>query len=225
MDHPDNPPSHPALLDLLADELVARKFDVKWLLREFVLSETYQRSSLRLAPDGQPAPPAEEKLFAQAILKPLSPTQFARTVLQASGEADVQRAALGEAATEEAVSAKLAGYENQFVSLFGGAPGRPPEDFESTVTQVLFLSNDATIQGLIQRKEGNLADRLLKLPETDAAAIADELFLSVLTRRPSPEDVDDVTSYLQGQTGEARTAAVQELIWSLVASAEFRFNH
>ena len=225
MDHPDNPPSHPELLDLLTDQFVAHKFDVQWLLRELVLSQTYQRSSLRLTPEGQPAPPAEEKQFAQASLRPLSPAQFARTVLQATGESEVQRAALGDALTEEAVHAKLAGYENQFVSLFGGAPGRPPEAFESTVTQVLFLSNDATIQGLVQRKDGNLADRLLKLPETDIAAIADDLYLSVLCRRPDPADVDDVTSYLQGQTGESRTAAMYELIWSLIASAEFRFNH
>ena len=42
---PANPPSHPELLDLLTDEFVAHHFDVKWLLREFALTETYQRSS------------------------------------------------------------------------------------------------------------------------------------------------------------------------------------
>ena len=45
LDHSANPPSHPELLDLLADEFAAHKFDVKWLLREIALSKTYQRSS------------------------------------------------------------------------------------------------------------------------------------------------------------------------------------
>ena len=45
MDHPGNPPSHPELLELLADDVAARKFDVRSLLRELALSQTYQRSS------------------------------------------------------------------------------------------------------------------------------------------------------------------------------------
>ena len=43
-DHSANPPSHPELLDLLTDELIAHKFDVKGLLRELALSTTYQAS-------------------------------------------------------------------------------------------------------------------------------------------------------------------------------------
>ena len=44
--HSDNPPSHPELLDLLAEEFAAHDFDIKWLLREIALSKTYQRSSV-----------------------------------------------------------------------------------------------------------------------------------------------------------------------------------
>jgi hypothetical protein len=40
--HADNPPSHPELLDLLASELAAHQFDMRWLLREIALSQTYQ---------------------------------------------------------------------------------------------------------------------------------------------------------------------------------------
>src|SRR5207247_490858 len=45
MDHPGNPPSHPELLDALADDIAARRFDVRGFLREVALSEAYQRSS------------------------------------------------------------------------------------------------------------------------------------------------------------------------------------
>ena len=41
----------------------------------------------------------------------------------------------------------------------------------------------------------------------------------------TPEDVEDITGYLAGQTGQIRAAAVQELIWAAVSSSEFRFNH
>ena len=43
MDHPANPPSHPELLDVLADDIASRKFDIRGFLRELALSDTYQQ--------------------------------------------------------------------------------------------------------------------------------------------------------------------------------------
>lgn len=218
-DHSLNPPSHPELLQLLTREFRAHKYDVKWFVRELLLSKTYQRSSL-----GHPKP-LPESAFGQAILRPLTPEQFAWSVLQATGETDVQRRALGKKLTEEALHKRLAGYERRFVSLFGGEPGKPPEEFESSVDQVLFLSNDPLIANLLKPKPGNLTGRLLKLPAEKPQQIAGELFLSVLSRKPTKQDVADVTAYLKGQTGPKRTTAMQELVWAVVCSAEFRFVH
>jgi hypothetical protein len=253
-DYSLNPPSHPELLDLLAQQFEAQGYDIKWMLRELALTKTYQRSSRQavapeseniaaaandeivdaeaLAEAAESAEPEEksveelpEEAFGQAMLKPLSPSQFAWAVLQATGEADVQRKALGDKFTEAALHQKLTGIENRFIQLFGGLPGSPPEEFESTVDQVLFLANDATVLGLIRPKNGNLADRLNKLPEDDAKALADELFLSVLTREPTEEEVAGVQNYLSGLSANAHADGIQELIWALLASSEFRFNH
>jgi hypothetical protein len=43
-DHADNPPTHPELLDQLADEFAALKYDMRAFLREIALTRTYQRS-------------------------------------------------------------------------------------------------------------------------------------------------------------------------------------
>ena len=43
-DHSDNPPTHPELLDRLADEFAAMKYDIRAFLKEVALSKTYQRS-------------------------------------------------------------------------------------------------------------------------------------------------------------------------------------
>lgn len=43
MMHASNPPSHPQVLDLLADDFATMKFDIKAMLRELVLTKTYQR--------------------------------------------------------------------------------------------------------------------------------------------------------------------------------------
>jgi hypothetical protein len=42
--HSANPPTHPQLLELLADDFVAMKYDIRGFLRELALSQTYQRS-------------------------------------------------------------------------------------------------------------------------------------------------------------------------------------
>ncbi|MCH8828801.1 MAG: DUF1549 domain-containing protein, partial [Planctomycetes bacterium] len=83
MHHSQNPPSHPQLLKLLADELARGKFDVKAFLRELALSETYQRSSSAgSAVSGKPIP---ANSFGVAQLKSLSAEQLVWSVLQATG--------------------------------------------------------------------------------------------------------------------------------------------
>src|SRR5262249_53902574 len=74
LDHPANPPSHPELLTLLADEFAASGHHVRAFLRELALTQAYQHSSelpagLKEVPDGS---------FAVARLRPLSPEQLTR---------------------------------------------------------------------------------------------------------------------------------------------------
>lgn len=214
-DHPDNPPSHPELLSLLADEFAAHKFDVKWLLREIALSQTYQRSSEAPAADL----PASRFLVAQ--LKPLSPEQLAYAMMQATGFTDAERLALGKNATDAALNARLAGNVAPFRNMFGTRPGEPEEGFVATLDQTLFLKHGAVVRNLIAARPGNLLDRLSKL--SDPAAVADELFLSVFTRPPTADEKQDVAAALRGASN--RPAVLAEVIWALLASSEFRFNH
>ncbi|MFM8583118.1 MAG: DUF1549 domain-containing protein [Planctomycetaceae bacterium] len=221
LDHAGNPPSHPLLLAHLTDQFAANKLDLKWLIREIMLSQTYQRSSRGANPDMNPP----EATFARAQLRPLAPAQFAWSVMQATGEVDAHRLALGDKANEQSLVEKLAGYESRFVQLFGGEPGKPPAAFEATADQSLFLANDPAITQMVRPKAGNTVDRLLKLPADNIPAIAEELYLSTLTRLPTAEDLADVQALLAGAPAEARAELLYELVWATVTSAEFRFNH
>jgi hypothetical protein len=216
-DHDDNPPSHPELLNLLGEEFAMHKFDVKWLLREIALSKTYQRSS-ELKSGVEPPSPSK---FATAQLKPLSPEQLAYAVMQATGFTDAERLALGKNLNEAAVQARLAGNLGPFRNMFGTRAGEPEDGFNASLDQTLFLKHGQAIRGLIAQRSGNLLDRVLKL--TDNAAVADELFLSIFTRPASPEEKQDIADALKGQSN--RPAAMAEVIWALIASAEFRFVH
>jgi hypothetical protein len=217
LDHGSNPPSHPELLDLLAAEFVDHKYDVKWLIREIALTEAYQRSSV--VPVGLEDYPEDRYLVA--ILKPLPPEQFAYAVLQATGQTDAERAALGSKGTAAQLDARLIPLIGPFRSMFGGRAGESQEGFAATLDQTLFLKYNAVVRGMIAPRAGNLADRLARI--TDAAAFADELFISVLSRRPTRDEQNDVAAVLM--SAKDRTAAIGELVWALAASAEFRFNH
>ena len=92
MMHRDNPPSHPALLDLLASEFIAHKFDVRWLLREIALSGTYQRSTR--APSGTDLNSVKPESYRVANLKPLSAEQIGAATMVATGSWEL----LGDAA-------------------------------------------------------------------------------------------------------------------------------
>jgi hypothetical protein len=218
LDHPANPPSHPELLALLADEIAATKFDVRNFLREVALSQTYQRSSE--LPAGLQELPA--KSLRAAHLKPLSPEQMAWALMQATGLTDAERKALAKNATEAILYARLAGNVAPFVATFGGKAGQAEAGFEATLDQTLFLVNGKLVRGWLAPRTGNLTDRLAQLKEPEA--IAEELYLSVLTRLPADDERKEVADFLKGRAAD-RTAALQELAWALLASAEFRFNH
>jgi hypothetical protein len=217
LDHDENPPSHPDLLTLLADEFAALKFDVKAFLRELALTRTYQRSS---DPPGgvKEVPPAS---FAAAPVKPMSPEQLAWSLMRATGLIDAERQAQGKNLDEKTLESSLAGNVAAIVAVFGTQPGQP-ESFQATLDQPLFLANGALLRDWIAPRPGNLADRLAQLQQADE--VAEELFLSVLTRQPTGEERQEVHDYLKARPTE-RSAALQDLIWALLASAEFRFYH
>ncbi len=237
--HAENPPTHPELLDELAREFVAMKFDVKAMLRELALTKTYQRTSE--LPHGMTAQQSAPGRYAVALLRPLSPEQMAWSVMEATGIGEGTRAAeavrlaadprlrdmvavsdkarrLRDRQIEEKVHAALAGNVPQFVGMYGGNPGEPEQDFQASVHQALFVANGTTIRGWL----ATLVNRLQAV--NNPRAVADELYVAVLTRPPGEEERAEVIEYLVRRT-DNRAAGIQEIAWALLASAEFRFNH
>jgi hypothetical protein len=197
--HSRNPPSHPELLKLLADEFVSHKFDIKYLLREIASTRAYQRSS-RL-PAG--AADADPKLFLTALERRLSAEQLFASVITATG-----------AKPTDALKAK-------FVKAFANSPRDPEEEYEPSLKAALFVLHDPAVLELLQPKPGNLVHRLAKLKNAD---VADELYPAVLTRRPTAEERATVAKLLAKHANE-REAAIGRLAWALLASMEFGVNH
>ena len=183
--------------------------------------------------------------FNIAVLEALSPEQLAWSTLFLTGAFEQQRAAqrakltkekplsdadkkdatkvaAREKEIEEATFTALAGSVNKFVGLYAGQKGQPQDAFFATVDQALFASNAGDLISWLNPSGENLTGRLVKLEEPKA--LAEELYLSILTRMPTDDEVASVNEYLT-QRKDDRNAAVKELAWALITSVEFRFHH
>jgi len=123
---------------------------------------------------------------------------------------------------EDYVDRRLDGAIKKFVQLFGGQAGEAQGAFYATADQALFMANDGLVRGWLTPSGGNLTDRLNKIENPDE--LVREIYLSVLNREPDPDEMKELKAYLAARP-DKKSAAVQELAWSLMSSVEFRFKH
>ncbi|HEY4261004.1 MAG TPA: DUF1549 domain-containing protein [Schlesneria sp.] len=175
-------------------------------------------------------------------LKHLTPEQLGWAVMQATGVIEPQRPGVDAEIEKTNPKANVAndaaktrsrdfeveallhernrGNLNQFVSMYGQSAGQPQDDFFATPDQALFAANGGSIIGWASG--GQLAQRLN--PMEDPKGLTEELYLSLLTRRPTEAEMSEATRLLAARPTE-KGIVVRDMIWALVTSAEFRFNH
>jgi uncharacterized protein DUF1549/uncharacterized protein DUF1553 len=208
--HSANPPSHPELLRWLARDLVAHRYDLHRLLRGLVLSTAYARDSRW--PGGDPPP---EALFAVAPPRPLTPAQMALSLRIATLPPHALPADPGVRGKRLAALAKGA---EKFAKYFP----QPADHFQVGVSEALLFANNAELRKELLEGTETLPAYLSKIPELSRRA--DVAVRSVLSRPIRPEEISALTSYLQGRE-DRPLEACRQMVWALLASAEFRFNH
>lgn len=233
--HAANPPSHPELLERLERWLVEHRYDIKAMLREIALSQTYQRSSV-LPADVRELP---DDAFAVAQLRGLTAEQLGWSILQATGrieqhwnqlESQAQRAPSKFDAAPPAWKLRMTRFEpverqvRTLIAAFAGLPGQPEGDFQPVVDQALHLLNSPTMPSLLQDSPSTLLTRLVDIAHTPT--LAEELYLSVLSRRPDADETAEVDRLLAtNHSPDERRVTLTGLIWGLMLSSEFRLNH
>jgi hypothetical protein len=110
----------------------------------------------------------------------------------------------------------------RFTASFGNPPKVPETSLKPSIQAALFLMNDELLQSWLDPRDGNLIDRLARL--SDASQLADELYLSVLSRYPTDEERAEVAG-LANVAEERRVSVLRNLAWALLASPEFCSNH
>lgn len=216
-----NPPSNPKLLDALAADFVASGYDIKQLIRSITNSYAYRLDSVLTdgnAEDTQSfARFYPRRMSAEVLLDGISqvldvPTQFA------SGAGMFPTGTRAIDLPDENVPAA-------FLDIFG-RPGRMSacecERVDApALTQALELVNSAEIQRKLTEATGFAHQ--IALAETSNSDRATRIFLRTLGRAPRTEELKISVDYLDGQSDPQE--ACRSLLWSLLATNEFLFNH
>lgn len=211
--HPENPASHPELLDWLARDLVGHDYDLRRLIRGLVLSNAYSRSS-RWAGDGNPSP----ELFAVAAIRPLTPAQYATSLRLAS----MSPAWFPEPAASDDFEKRIEQVENS-ARGFAGTIDQPGEDFQVSVAEALLFNNNQRITSEFLRDSGDSLVGKLKTIEAPEQVI-EEAVWNVFARPVTVDESRVLTEYLS-QYKENPTIAAQQLVWALLTTNEVRFNY
>lgn len=202
--HANNEPSHPELLAWLSRDFIAHNYDLSRLIRGLVSSKTYARSSRHAAAE----PPAPE-LFAVVRLRPLTPMQWGMSHRVASNPARLKGGMTDKL---------LETLEKESQQHFAKIIEQPRDELQIGITESMKLSNDAT---LLKLTGDGLVPQLLKLP--DRRQQIEEATWTVLSRPPTADEVTLLEAYLEARK-DRPADALQQLVWALVNSGEFRFN-
>jgi hypothetical protein len=209
----DNPPSHPELLAELTRAFVAHDFDLKFLIRAVVGTKAYQRTSRQTHPAQ-----ADPRLYTRMPVRGLGAEQLFDSLVEATGYAPP---------AENAGNYVLAGSTSpraKFLAKFQTPPDRPI-DTHTSIQQALFLMN-----GRLATTAASLdGSRTLTAVSGGPGAAADkvgQLFLVVLSRRPTDAESQRLSAYVEsGGPAKDPKAALADVFWALLNSTEFAVNH
>jgi hypothetical protein len=215
-----NPPSNARLLDALADQFVAHRFDIRDLERVVLTSRAYQRSS---EPEGGNLD--DRGNFARAMPRTMMAEVLVDVLNQAVGVpgdfgADAPKGARAiEIATNRVASPDLARVFRVF-----GRPARSAicdceRPSEPALPQTLFLMTDTALNQKI--KTGRVKS-LATSEHCDAEAV-EELFLATLSRFPDAGELRFALDRTRARSDQA--AGLADVLWALINTREFVLNH
>ena len=212
-----NPACNPQLLDALAKDFIDHQFDMKHICRVMLNSNVYQLGSEPT--DGNKK---DRQNFARYYGRRMIAEVFLDSVDQATG---AKTKFNGVASSARAVDLPHENFGSHFLDTFD-RPRRVTgceceRSSGATLAQVLTLANSDEIESKIADGQGVIA-RLIK-DQTPHDEIVDELYLGSLSRFPTAVEKTKTKYFVDSI--ENKSEAYQDLLWTLLNSREFMFNH
>lgn len=227
-----NPASNPELFDALANDFVKHKFDLRHLMRQIVSSRAYQRSSGSI-----PQNAADDKYYSRFLVRRLTAEQLLDALSQVTGKAEEFP---GVPPGYRAIQLPDTHVKSDFMDILG----RPPRVItcecersqEPNMAQALLFINGELLNRKVSA-DGGLVDRLVKAGKSDSEML-EELYWSAFGRAPAAVERDGNLKSIRkaiaalalkpeqkNELEQARRKTFEDLLWVLVNSKEFLFNH
>ena len=227
-----NPPSHPELLDELAEHFKKNDYDLKSVVRLICNSQSYQ-----LASDPNLNNLGDKQNYSRFLPRRMSAEVFLDSINDVAGMKE--RFDNQEAGATRVLHLPDDHYNGRipFLQTFG----RPKMDSasdssrktEATVSQSLAMINSNDIQKRISYSGGTA--NIMSKSKTDLNTQVKELFLHVYSRYPSDKEQKFAAGYIQskitkagnnkGQQIKNKKEAIEDILWALINTKEFMFNH
>lgn len=224
-----NPASNEALLRDLCQYLVEHRYDLKALMRSILQSQTYQRSSRVL-----PANHQDERYYARYYPRRLKAEVLLDAIIQVSGvphqfqtaTPDIRKPGSKVPGVHRALQLADSYVDSYFLETFG-KPQRLitcecERSSEPSVGQALHLLSGETIHQKLVAPSSAVEQALA---EPDDARVVESLYLSALSRFPTPAERDALVAELRLVEPAQRRQAIEDLYWSVLTSREFLFQH
>ncbi len=208
----------PAVLDYLADHLVAEGYDLQSLFRLIAHSAAFQRASQSGDPD-LPVTVEQEQVWAAFPLTQLRPEQVSGSVIQA---ASVQAI---DASSHILQRIMRWGGTNDFIKRYGDKGEQEYTESTGTIPQRLILMNGKLVD---EKSEENplvsASTRIATLAENPEVAV-EAAFLATLTRLPTQREAAVFgEAFEKCRKPKDRVKALADLYWALMNSTEFSWN-
>ena len=212
-----NPATHPELLEALAKDFAAHGYDLKHLIRTICNSEVYQ-----LAAEVAPKRDADGMFYTHHKYERLPAAVLLDAVNQATGASE---SFAGLPAGTRAISLPDPSVASYFLDSFGRSSRASPCECATSndpdLAQALHLINSPQLVSKISAGSGRLAT-LLQGASSDAA-IVDELYFATLCRPATADEQQKIAQFLA--ESQSRQEVFEDLLWTLLNSTEFVFNH
>ncbi len=217
-----NPPSNPELLGWLTRDFIESGFDLKHVIRRIANSRAYRLSS---------QPNASNALDTQSFARFYPRRLKAEVLLDGISQVlDVQTSFPGDRGGKfpEGTRAIELPDENvavHFLDVFGRPARTSACECERVVDPALAQALELVSSKEIQRKltdKNGYAARLAANKKPHSENIR-ELFVRVFARPPRPQEARTAGEYLESE--QDRAEGYRSLLWALLATNEFLFNH
>lgn len=223
-----NPPTNTELLDALAKHFVDSGYDLKSLVRTMARSQVYQLSSVPNQHNGVDKQNFSRyyprRLTAEALLDAIN------VVTKSQNKFD----GLPKGTRAMQLPDNSFNSSTYFLNVFGRPDSSTSCECErsqdASLAQSLHLLNSKDVQEKITHDKGAAALLAADTKRSDEEKVR-ELYLSALAREPNESELAVAKSHLEkaakgkDKDDKALRQAYEDLVWALINTKEFLFNH